>query len=118
MATPRKTAAPRQLKSDEGTESTEPTTQETPKSRDDLLRQSYTEAMAQLREENITRFNELRVKAAKALGVEWKPKPTKEEQAKADLERLIAEHPHLENALREKYAPEQPALPEDPDQEG
>lgn len=32
---------------------------------------------------------------AKAMGVDWSPRPTKEERAQAELERLLAENPTL-----------------------
>ena len=34
-------------------------------------------------------------KHAKSMGVDWSPRPTKEERAQAELERLLAENPSL-----------------------
>lgn len=66
-----------------------------------LLRQAYGTASQRLREENRDRFNELRIEAAKDLGVEWAPRPTADEKAEQEFDALIEAHPHLRERLQD-----------------
>jgi hypothetical protein len=63
--------------------------------RDDALRKSYANASKRLREENLDRFNALRVEEAKKLGVEWTPPKTEREKAQEKMAALLAEFPDL-----------------------
>lgn len=73
--------------------------------RDAVLRASYGAATKRLREENVTRFNELRVEEAAARGVTWVPPLSAEQKAEAELAALIEANPHLESVLRQQFAP-------------
>lgn len=70
--------------------------------RNAALRESYTAASQRLREAHLTEFNLYRQEEAKARGVEWTPRPTADEKAQAELERLLAEHPDLIDTLAER----------------
>lgn len=60
-----------------------------------LLREAYTAATQRLREAHREEFNGYYGEEAKQRGVEWSPRLSPEEKAKATLEALIAEHPDL-----------------------
>lgn len=60
-----------------------------------LLREAYSAATTRLRDENPTRFQELRVEEAKQRGVDYTPPKTKEERAAEQLDALLNEHPNL-----------------------
>lgn len=64
-----------------------------------LIRKAYSAATAKVRDAHRDEFNAFMVEEAKALGVDWKPKPTEEEKAKAQLDALLAEHPHLREQM-------------------
>lgn len=72
--------------------------------RDRKIRQAYTVATQALREKYPQEFNELRIAAAKDLGIEWEPRPSKEQKAQAELDRLLAENPELLARLAERVA--------------
>lgn len=78
---------------------TEPTTQ-TEDERGKLLRKAYGEATAALRESNREEFDRLYAEKAKALGVDYTPKPTAEQKAEQQLKELLAAHPHLAEKVR------------------
>lgn len=63
--------------------------------RAEAVNKGYTAAMKQLRENHLAEFNELRVKATKALGYEWTPEPTPAEKALAEAKALLAAHPEI-----------------------
>jgi hypothetical protein len=67
--------------------------------RDARLREAYTAADRRLREAHADEFNKFRAEEAAARNVEWKPKPSKAEKAKAEIERLLAENPELRETL-------------------
>lgn len=73
--------------------------------RDAKLRQAYSLASQELRQTHQKEFNDLRVKHSTALGVEWTPRPSKDERAEQELERLLAENPSLMERLAEKVLP-------------
>jgi len=77
-----------------------------PKTRDQLLTQSYSIATTRLRSENKDRFNELRVAAAQELGIEWSPPQTAEERAEETIRDLLDEFPHLAKRLLAEDEPE------------
>lgn len=76
--------------------------------RDAKLRQAYSLASQELRQTHQQEFNDLRVKHSKALGVDWTPRPTKDEKAEQELERLLAENPALVDRLAERLTPATP----------
>ena len=63
--------------------------------RDAVLRASYVAATRRLREANQDEFYRYRVEEAKKRGVEWTPPLNADQKARADLDRLLAEHPGL-----------------------
>ena len=58
-------------------------------------RKAYGAATARLREAHRDEFNTFMQEEAKTLGIDWKPKPTDAQKAKAQLDALLAEHPEL-----------------------
>jgi hypothetical protein len=70
-------------------------------------RQSYSTALTALKEAHPEEFNTLRAKAMKDLGFVWKPKPTAEQQAEADMEALLSKHPELLDKFAERLAQRQ-----------
>lgn len=69
-----------------------------------LQRQAYGKAQARLREAHRPEFNEYMAEEAKALGIDWSPKPTEEQKAAQQLHALLAAHPHLREAMQEQEA--------------
>lgn len=67
--------------------------------RESGLRKAYSLATTRLREEFRTDFDRLYSEEAEKLGLTYTPKPTPEQKAKADLEKLLAEYPHLKDEL-------------------
>lgn len=65
-----------------------------------LLRKAYGNATTELRENYKSEFQDLYTKHARALGVDYTPRPSAEEKAEQELQALLAAHPHL----REKIA--------------
>lgn len=61
-----------------------------------LLRKAYSNASTRLREENRGRFEALQVEEAQKLGIDYKPKPSKDQRALAEIQRLLAENPGLD----------------------
>jgi hypothetical protein len=86
--------------------------------RDNLLRQAYGKATAQLREQHRDEFENLRMEAAKELGVDWTPRKKPEEKAAEEFDRLLAEFPHLakrvEGGQNEALPAQQPVADTDP----
>jgi hypothetical protein len=58
-------------------------------------RKAYGAASKRLREAHRAEFNQFMAEESKALGYEWKPKPTDEEKAAEQLAALLAAHPSL-----------------------
>lgn len=52
-------------------------------------------AAATLRESHLEEYNALLTGEAKARGITWTPRPTKEQRATEEMERLLKEFPHL-----------------------
>lgn len=69
------------------------------KERAEALRKAYSAATKRLREENRDTFTKLYIEEAKKLGVDYKPKPTEEEKAEAQLAEILAAHPHLRDKV-------------------
>jgi len=69
------------------------------KDRDTKVRQAYHEATNRLRREYRDRFKALQAEVAAELGIDYKPRPTKEERAEADLKKLLDENPGLRSSL-------------------
>lgn len=65
-------------------------------------RKAYGLAQKRLREAHRDEFNAFMKEEAKALGVDWSPKPTEAEKAAAEMEALLTAHPEL----RERFAPQ------------
>lgn len=55
-------------------------------------------AASRLREAHRSEHDEYLADEMQYRGVDWKPKPTPEEKAKADLEKIYAEYPHLKDS--------------------
>lgn len=70
--------------------------------RNSKIRKSYNLATNRLRDKYMDEFRELQAEAAKELGVDYKPRPTKEERARAQLLDLLRENPALESEVVEK----------------
>lgn len=70
--------------------------------RDNALKAAYVAATRRLREDEKEKFNRYYAEEAEARGQEWKPKPTKEEKAKAEMEALLEQYP----SLRETFGPQ------------
>lgn len=66
-------------------------------------------AAATLRTNHLAEYNDLLIKEAASRGLTWKPRPTKEERAKEEMARLLADYPDI---LNEVVAPTDPGDPE------
>lgn len=66
-----------------------------PDSDKNLIRKAYSVATTRLREEHRPHFLKLMAEEAEKLGVKWKPRPTSEEKAKADLQKMLTDNPAL-----------------------
>lgn len=64
-------------------------------SRADLLKQAYQAANKRLRAAHNEEFQNFYKEEAAALGEEYKPKPTAEEKAAAEVAALLEKFPHL-----------------------
>ena len=69
------------------------------KARDNLMRKAYTDATAQLREKYKEEFLLLQQSAAQKLGLDWKPRKTKEQKDRETVTKLLAENPALREEL-------------------
>lgn len=56
---------------------------------------SYSVAIQALKDAHLEEFNTLRIAAATELGVTWKPQPTAEQKAEAEIKKLVADNPGL-----------------------
>lgn len=63
--------------------------------RDKGLTKAYGVATKKLRDAHRDEFNRLYQAEAKAMGLEWTPRPTASEKARAQLLSLLEEHPDL-----------------------
>jgi hypothetical protein len=64
-------------------------------SRAEAKRKAYSAATTRFRKENPSEWNRVLKDEYAKVGIEWNPKPTEEERAAAEIERLLAEHPDL-----------------------
>ena len=55
-------------------------------------------AASRLREAHREEYDQYLAEEMAAQGIDWKPKPTPEQKAKSELERIYAEFPHLRPA--------------------
>jgi hypothetical protein len=85
-------------------------TEEQKKERSNALRKAYSNATTRLREAHRTEFDELYSAEAEALGVDFTPKPSAEQKAEQQMEKLLHQYPHL----REKIVEPEPASDYDP----
>jgi hypothetical protein len=72
------------------------------KSDEATLRQAYGQATTKLREAHREEFQRYYKESAEALGVEYKPRLSKEERAERDLDALLKEFPHLRSKFEEQ----------------
>lgn len=70
--------------------------------RNTKVRKSYHEATNRLRAKHMDEFRELQKDVAKELGIEYTPRPTKEEKARQQLLDLLRDNPSLETEVVEK----------------
>lgn len=70
--------------------------------RNKKVRQSYQMAMNALREKHSEEFRQLQSDFATELGIDYKPRPTKEEKARTQLLELLRENPTLESEVVDK----------------
>ena len=63
------------------------------------LRKAYSLAGTRLREAHREEFNEYQKEAAEELGLEWNPRPSGTDRAKAEIERMLDEQPELAEVL-------------------
>lgn len=69
---------------------------ETTEVKDDASKSAvYSRATTRLRKENVAAWNAILKDEYAKVGIEWNPKPTEEEKAAAEVERLLAAHPDL-----------------------
>lgn len=73
-------------------------------------------AAATLRQNHHEEYNDLLVREAKARGIEWSPRPTKEERAAQEMYRLLRDYPELAervnaNAAKDTGPDEGPDFP-------
>lgn len=79
-----------------------------------LLSEAYTAATKRLREGRRDEFDALYSEEAANRGIDWKPKPSAEQKAKQEMQRLLEQHPHLRDQLvAEGNRPEQEDLDDD-----
>lgn len=71
------------------------TTPDSEKSKDTKMREAYSAATKRVREDNREVFNKYMTEEAKARGIDWTPKPTAAEKARAEFQRLLSEHPEF-----------------------
>lgn len=85
--------------------------------RNTLLRRAYTKATQQLREAHSEEFINFQKEAAKELGLDYKPRLSKEDKAIAEVDSILTEHPELAKAVAERAAEVAAAQVEARDQE-
>lgn len=73
------------------------TEDQTKATRQGALRKAYGQATALLREQHRDEFDGLYAQEAKALGVDYTPRPSAEQRALQQIEALLNEHPALRN---------------------
>lgn len=67
--------------------------------RQQRLTKAYNAANGRLRDAHVEEFNGYYQEEAAKLGEKWEPKLTPAQKAAKELERLLAEHPHLREKL-------------------
>lgn len=79
--------------------------------KDAAMRAAYSAATKRLRESHREEFNTLQKEEAAKQGIDWSPKPTKEERALAEVQRLLDENPGLVDRLSQSAAPADTPMP-------
>lgn len=67
--------------------------------REKKLRAAYALATKRLRDAHKAEFLKHQADAAKELGVDWKPRKSKEERAREQVTKLLADHPAIKQEL-------------------
>ena len=65
----------------------------------DNKKKAYSKATTRLRAENPALWNAILKDEYAKVGIDWDPRPTDEEKAAAEIERLLATHPNLRSRL-------------------
>lgn len=78
---------------------TAPNDGRTTEERQVLINKADSAAYRALRQAHPEEFRQLKVKAAAELGLDWKPRPSKAERDRAQLERILADNPDLRAEL-------------------
>ena len=65
----------------------------------DKKKRAYSKATTRLRAENPALWNAVLKDEYAKVGINWDPKPTEEEKAKAQIESLLQAHPDLRSVL-------------------
>jgi len=68
------------------------------------LRLAYSRAGTRLREEHQDEFNKFQTEEAAKLGLNWSPRPTGLDKARAEMEALFAAHPDLLREFEERLS--------------
>lgn len=74
-------------------------TEENQEAYDEALSKARTGSLSELRVKYRDEFNTGITQAMEKAGFSWKPRPTKEERAEQQLEKLLAENPSLRQKL-------------------
>jgi hypothetical protein len=64
-----------------------------------LRRQAYSAATTRFRNENRPAFDKILAEEMKKRGIDWSPKPTETERARAQVEEIFAAHPEIREEL-------------------
>lgn len=72
------------------------------------LRKAYGTATQRLRDKHRGDFEGFYAQEAAALGVEWRPRPSQEQQAAEQFDALVEQFPWLADRLRADAEPEDP----------
>lgn len=83
----------------EAEDQTEDTSEEDGMTDNQKLRKAYGAAGTRLREAHREEFNKYQQEEAAKLGVEWTPRPSGVDRARAEMERILEENPELVGPL-------------------
>jgi hypothetical protein len=75
--------------------STDTTNTTADEAKDKAMSAARSAAAAKLREKHLDEYNTLLTAEAKERGVDWKPRPTAEQRAAEEMERLLQQFPEL-----------------------
>lgn len=68
-------------------------------SKSQVLAKADAKAYSTLRKNHLNEFNNIKVQAAKELGVDWRPRPTAVDAAREKINSLLETHPELKEQL-------------------